>query len=54
VSTFAFTVVAYEPNKRVDIRFAVMSYQDLRPTTDLPDFDWERKNVEAPAETTAP
>lgn len=39
-----FTVTGYEPNKRVDLRYAVKEYQLLQVASQSQGFDWEAKN----------
>lgn len=39
-----FTVTAYEPNKRVDLRYAVKEYQLLRVSAQSEGFNWDSKN----------
>lgn len=41
---FLFTVVNHGPNKEVELRYAVKSYQVLDPAADSPGFDWEKKS----------
>lgn len=39
-----FTITGYEPNKRVDLRYAVKEYQLLQVASQSQGFDWEAKN----------
>lgn len=41
---FIFTVVNHVPNKKVELRYAVKSYQVMDPTADTPGFDWDKKS----------
>lgn len=42
---FIFTVTDYEPNKRVELKYAVKSYQVMpNGGQSSPGFDWERKS----------
>jgi hypothetical protein len=41
---FLFTVVNHVPNKKVELRYVVKSYQVMDPAADSPGFDWEKKS----------
>ncbi|MGB8508777.1 MAG: hypothetical protein WCD76_10250 [Pyrinomonadaceae bacterium] len=44
---FVFTVTGYTPNKQVELKYAVKSYEVMTngQTSKSPDFDWERKSA---------
>lgn len=43
---FVFTVSGYEPNKRLELRYAVKAYQvNGNVEARAPGFDWEQKNL---------
>ncbi len=41
---FLFTVVNHVPNQKVELRYAVKTYQVMDPAAESPGFDWEKKN----------
>jgi hypothetical protein len=41
---FVFTVVGYEKNTKVDIKYAVKGYQIINQVEESKGFDWEQKN----------
>jgi len=41
---FIFTVVGYEKNAQVDIKYVVKSYQIINQVEESKGFDWEKKN----------
>ena len=41
-----FTVIAYEPNRRVELRYAVKHYEVLTLASRSPGFDWTAKSTQ--------
>lgn len=51
---FVFTVVSYDPNKSVEIKYAVKAYQITDVKAQSPGFDWDKQNSVAQKDASRP